>query len=576
LVSLIIPTGGNTDLLRKRLSGILDATDYQPIEVIILQNHDTKTRVVPFFDEISRDPRVSIVAIPSGFNLSRICNLGVSRAKGDILGLINDDIEVVEPGWLEEMVSHALRPGVGAVGALLYYPDGRIQHAGVVTTSGGVAWHAHHGLPRGDYGYFGRASVAQDVSAVTGACMVMPKAVFDQVGGFNEKDLGMAYNDVDLCLRIREDGYRIVWTPYAELYRHQSASRDPNTDPDKVDRFKAETRYMRERWGHILDRDPYYNPNLGLNGAAFGLAFPPRVEKPWRSVRSDQSLREGPAAHIGAGISDLFELRGLKPRGRIAVVLHLYYPDLWDEVRQAIERISEPFDLFVSLTTGASEHMRDAVMQAFPNAYVSVFENRGRDIRPFLAFVQSGALFRYELVCKLHTKVSPHIREIDGWRYPDGDAWRRALIDGVIGSSCGIDRIVSSFRSDPGLGMVVCDGNIYNDWASNEKLLGELLPHVGISPNVRDRSFPGGSIFWIRSSLLRTLDRAGIRLDDFEPEPIPADGALCHAVERMFGLICEDTGMRIAESGQLAEASQKQALGCKMSPRQTSGSVGSR
>ena len=255
-------------------------------------------------------------------------------------------------------------------------------------------------------------------------------------------------------------------------------------------------------------------------------------------------------------VPDLFELRALKPRGRIAVVLHLYYSECWEEMRQAIERIPEPFDLFVSLTKGASDHMRDQIKQAVPNAWVFDFENRGRDIGPFLVFLRSGVLFRYELVCKLHTKLSPHIQESDGWDYPDGNTWRRALIGGVLGNAREIEQVVSSFHSDPDLGMVVADGNIYHGrehWTSNRKALAELLPRIGISPNVEDRSFPGGSIFWVRPFLLRTLAGLGLSLEDFEPEPLQIDGSLAHAVERVFGLICEDAGMRVVECSRLTK-----------------------
>lgn len=263
-----------------------------------------------------------------------------------------------------------------------------------------------------------------------------------------------------------------------------------------------------------------------------------------------------PATRPRVHIPDLSELRQQKPRGRIAVVLHLFDPDLWNEMREAIERILHPFDLFVSLTRGASDHMRDAIMQAFPNAWIFDFEDRGRDIGPFLVFLQSGVLSRYDLVCKLHTKRSPHIHAGADWVYPDGDTWRRALIAGVLGSSHLVDQIVARFRSDPELGMVVGDGNIFRGheyWINNEQLLAELLPRMGISPEVRDRSFPGGSIFWIRSSLLGPLARAGFRLDDFDPEPLDLDGGLGHAIERMFGLLCEQAGMRVIEHGQLAE-----------------------
>ncbi len=187
--------------------------------------------------------------------------------------------------------------------------------------------------------------------------------------------------------------------------------------------------------------------------------------------------------------------------------------------------------------------MRSVIKQAVPHAYVFDFvEDRGRDIVRFLALLGTGVLFQYELVCKLHSKRSPYV--------PDADGWRRALIDGILGSSRQVDQIVSSFRSDPDLGMVVADENIYSadeHWSGHEKLFAELLPRIGISPDVKGRSFPGGGIFWIRPLLLRTLAGAGLNLSDFEPEPLPWNGALAHAVERMFGLICEDAGMRVAE-----------------------------
>jgi lipopolysaccharide biosynthesis protein/tetratricopeptide (TPR) repeat protein len=266
-----------------------------------------------------------------------------------------------------------------------------------------------------------------------------------------------------------------------------------------------------------------------------------------------------PASRPADHVPDLFVLRGLKPRGRIAVVLHLYYTALWDEMRQAIEHISHPFDLFVSLVKGASEQLRDSVIAAFPNAYVFEFENRGRDLGPFLVLLETRVLFHYELVCKLHTKRSTHRQ--------DGDAWRRWLVDGVLGSARLVDQIVSSFRSDADLGIVIADGNIYNGeehWALNDKLLAALLPRMGISPEVKDRSFPGGSIFWIRPLLLRTLAAAQIKLHDFESEPIAPNGGLAHAVERMFGLICEEAGMRVVESGRLADTVQQSA--CSLSP----------
>jgi GT2 family glycosyltransferase len=285
MVSLIIPTGGNTELLRHCLSGILHATDYEPIEVIIVYNNDTKREVFPYLNEISSDPRVSIVASRSGFNFSRSCNLGVFRAKGDIIGLINDDIEVIHADWLREMVSHAIRREIGAVGAKLYYSNNTIQHAGIIVGLGDAAGHAFRYFGRAEPGYCNRLLATQNLSAVTAACMVLRRQVFEEIGGFDAVNLPVAFNDLDLCLRIRQKGYRIVWTPYAELYHWESLTRATDRSPEEIARFKGETRYLAERWSAVLAHDPYYNPNLTLQREDFSLAFPPRVVLPWRAAR---------------------------------------------------------------------------------------------------------------------------------------------------------------------------------------------------------------------------------------------------------------------------------------------------
>ncbi len=190
---------------------------------------------------------------------------------------------MIEPGWLAEMVGHAARPGVGAVGAKLLYADGKIQHAGVILGVLGVAGHTHKGFGRHDYGYFSRLRLCQNLSCVTAACMVMPRSVFESVGGFDAVNLAIAFNDVDLCIRIREAGHQVIWTPYAELYHLESASRGSDLTPENRDRFASEVKYMQDRWGDVLRRDPYYNPNLSLDATDFSLAGTPRVTRPWQA-----------------------------------------------------------------------------------------------------------------------------------------------------------------------------------------------------------------------------------------------------------------------------------------------------
>ena len=217
-----------------------------------------------------------MIAYDAPFNYSAINNAGVRQARGTVIGLINNDLEVIVPGWLEEMVSQALRPEVGAVGALLYYPDDKIQHAGVVVGVHGVACHPYAGKPRGHFGQCARGRLVQSLSAVTAACLVVRREVFEQVSGLDES-LKVAFNDVDFCLRVRDAGYTNVWTPFAELYHHESASRGLEDNPEKLARFHSEVRFMLSRWGEALRRDSAYNPNLTLDGEPFSLAFPPRL-----------------------------------------------------------------------------------------------------------------------------------------------------------------------------------------------------------------------------------------------------------------------------------------------------------
>lgn len=277
LVTLIIPTRDRLALTRTCVESILAKTTYPRYEILILDNESVEPATLAWFAEVSaRDPRVKVLRYPHPFNYSAMNNFGVQHAAGDVVGLLNNDLEVITPGWLEEMVSHAIRPEIGAVGAMLYYPDDRIQHAGVILGLGGVANHAFYRYPRGTHGYFNRARLVQNFSAVTGACLVIRKAVFTQVGGLNATDLAIAFNDIDFCLRVRAAGYRNLWTPFAELYHHESASRGTEDTPAKQARFAREVDYMRRTWGPVLDADPAYNPNFSLEIEGFKPACPPR------------------------------------------------------------------------------------------------------------------------------------------------------------------------------------------------------------------------------------------------------------------------------------------------------------
>lgn len=276
LASIIIPTRNGRKLVQQCIESIRAKTTYAPYEILLVDNGSDDAAALAYFATLEQQGIVRIVRDPLAFNFSRINNGAAREARGGHFVFLNNDVEVITPGWLAEMVSHAQRPEIGAVGAKLWYPNDTIQHAGLVLVAG-LAAHAHLGRKRGDHGYFSRANLAQSLSAVTAACLCVRREVFEEVGGFDET-LAVAFNDVDLCLRIQAAGYRNLYTPYAELYHHESASRGYEDTPEKMQRFQHEADLLRARWMPVLMSDPYYNPNLTLSGDPFTLAWPPRVE----------------------------------------------------------------------------------------------------------------------------------------------------------------------------------------------------------------------------------------------------------------------------------------------------------
>ncbi len=277
VVSIIIPTRDKCDLLEMCLSSIFDRSTHQFFEIIVIDNGSVEAETFEYFEQLT-DPRVKIIRDDRPFNYSRINNLASSHATGQYICLMNNDIEIITADWMEEMLSFAQRPDVGCVGARLWYPDDTLQHGGIFVGLGGVAGHSHKHLRKGDAGYAGRAVLHQALSAVTAACLMVKASIYRQVGGLDE-DLAVAFNDVDFCLRVREAGYRNVWTPYAEMYHHESASRGLDTTPEKKARFNREIDFIQRRWGPTLQTDPYYSPNLTTNQEDFSLALHSRIEK---------------------------------------------------------------------------------------------------------------------------------------------------------------------------------------------------------------------------------------------------------------------------------------------------------
>jgi glycosyltransferase involved in cell wall biosynthesis len=277
LTSLIIPTRNGLALLRQCIESILGKTNYPNYEILIVDNASDEPEVLAYFESLKANERIRILRDDRPFNYAALNNRAVSEVRGDVIGLVNNDVVVISPDWLTEMVSIALQPGVGAVGARLWYPDETLQHGGVILGLRGVAGHSHKRLPRNHPGYFGRAGLIQSMSALTAACLVIRRNIYLQAEGMDENNLKIAFNDVDFCLKVKELGYRNIWTPYAELYHHESATRREEDNAEKKARFAAEVCYMQQRWGDILTQDPAYNANLTLQAEDFSLAWPPRV-----------------------------------------------------------------------------------------------------------------------------------------------------------------------------------------------------------------------------------------------------------------------------------------------------------
>ena len=260
LVSLIIPTRDRADLLRGCIASIQERTTYPNYEILVVDNGSVEDETRAYFAELGQQANIRVLPYDAPFNFSKINNFAVEHCRGVLVGLVNNDVVVISPDWLSEMVSWAVQPDVGCVGAKLYYPDETIQHAGVVLGIGGVAGHSHKYCPRNQPGYFSRLRLAHNVSAVTAACLLVRREIYQSVGGLDGENLTVAFNDVDFCLRVREAGYANVWTPHAELYHYESVSRGADTDPEKVARFQGEIRYMQDHWD--LSHDPFYSPNL--------------------------------------------------------------------------------------------------------------------------------------------------------------------------------------------------------------------------------------------------------------------------------------------------------------------------
>ena len=278
LVSVIIPNKDEKETLQTCLEMLEKNTSYQNFEIIIIENNSTTDEIFKYYKELSKDPRIHLLRWGKEFNYSAINNFGVAHAKGEYLLFLNNDVKSINPDWMEEMLGVCQRPEVGGVGAKLIYPDNTIQHAGCVIGMGGIAGHMFVDMPADRTGYLHKASLLQDMSAVTAACLMMKKNVFEEAGGFTE-DLAVAFNDVDLCLKVRKNDHLIVYDPYVKLYHMESKTRGAEDSKEKIRRFQTEIEYMRCHWLDILKNgDPYYNKNLSLTKWNYSLKPIPGME----------------------------------------------------------------------------------------------------------------------------------------------------------------------------------------------------------------------------------------------------------------------------------------------------------
>jgi len=277
LVSIIIPTRNRLNLIQPCLESIFAKTRYPHYEILVIDNGSDEAATLDYLRGLEVRQKIRILRDDRPFNFAALTNAAIAKTDAEFVLLLNNDVEVITETWIEELLGVAVRPGVGAVGARLWYPDDTLQHGGVLLGLNGIAGHAHVGLPRHETGYFGRACLMQSLSAVTAACLLIRRSIYLEVGGLDQENLAIDYNDVDFCLKVRAAGYRNVWTPFAELYHYESASRGNNLAPEHRLRAEAEAAFMQNKWGELLQHDPAYNPNLALQSPGFALASEPRL-----------------------------------------------------------------------------------------------------------------------------------------------------------------------------------------------------------------------------------------------------------------------------------------------------------
>lgn len=340
LVSIIVPTRNQWQLLKQCLESVREKTGYSNYELLVVDNQSDQGESVDYLDTLAKQG-IRVLPYPHPFNYSAINNFAVTKARGELLCFLNNDMEVITPEWLEEMVSHAVRPEIGAVGAKLYFPDETLQHIGIILGLGGPAGHVLYKFNGNTGGYYNRARLVCNYSAVTAACMVVRKTVFEEAGGFDEVNLPVSYNDVDLCLRIQGAGYRNLYTPFAQFYHHESASRGEDTAAANRSRSQKEIEHMWRRWGNLLLHDPGYNPCLTLKREDYSFASPPRLKPIWEESVEESLVppatdEQAPAYWNGANKESILSIdRMTDSAAEVIAATH----------RRILKRLPSPQDL---------------------------------------------------------------------------------------------------------------------------------------------------------------------------------------------------------------------------------------
>lgn len=351
LVSIIIPTKDKIDVLQRCINSIIEKTNYSSYEIIVVDNNSVEHASKKYFDTISKRNSIKVISYDKEFNYSAINNYAAKISNGEFLLFLNNDTEVISPLWLDKMMMSIQRKGVGIVGAKLYYPNETVQHCGVTLGTYGIASHTGRHRGRKDSGYFANMIIERNVSAVTGACLLISRAVFDEVHGFDEENLKVSYNDVDLCLKVRNAGYYIVVNPQAELFHYESVSRGQDETIEQRIRNRQERHVMYLRYGHQLMEDPYYSPNLSLMTENYDMANYPRIGKPWRDwIEFVCPFHRGDVL-LGTQIAYTAFQKGIKVRMHVSKeilpwIMDFEFPFPVEPVPQGIPSIGQTYQLF--------------------------------------------------------------------------------------------------------------------------------------------------------------------------------------------------------------------------------------